>query len=211
MFALGKSWLLFAICFTQISKLLFVFNVSCELQPTFLFYVNSLLFMLSIIVVHVCVFTQLFFFLCTWTCLVSAMKNLRFCFCDFHDFVYIFLLYTFDVVVDVDFLLGLSSLNTTTNNITNFFVLYNHPIFNYMWLFDICNNVLLFLQLFTIFLNVLLFLWLWCNYKITHMSILINLLDFLFKNRPLCSFNHKISYNLVISYSVFIYTLRKYI
>jgi hypothetical protein len=57
MFALGKSWLLFAICFTQINKLSFVFNVSCELQPTFLFYVNSLLFMLSIIVVHVCVFS----------------------------------------------------------------------------------------------------------------------------------------------------------
>jgi hypothetical protein len=90
MFALGKLWLLFAICFTQINKLSFVFNVSCELQPTFLFYVNSLLFILSIIVVHICVFTQLFFFLCTWTCLVFAMKNLRFCFCDFHDFVYIF-------------------------------------------------------------------------------------------------------------------------
>lgn len=61
MFALRKSWLLFAICFTQINKLSFVFNVSCELQPTFLFYVNSLLFMLSIIVVHVCVFNQLIF------------------------------------------------------------------------------------------------------------------------------------------------------
>jgi len=62
MFALGNLWLLFIICFTQITKLSFVFNVSCELQPTFLFYFNSLLFILSIIVVHVCVFTQLFFF-----------------------------------------------------------------------------------------------------------------------------------------------------
>jgi hypothetical protein len=49
------------------------------------------------------------------------MKNLRLCFCDFRDFVYNFLLSTFGVVVDVDFFLGLSSLNTTTNNINNFF------------------------------------------------------------------------------------------
>jgi hypothetical protein len=61
MFVLRKSWFLFAICFTQINKLCLFFNISCELQSTFLFYVNSLLFMLSIIVVHVCVFTQLFF------------------------------------------------------------------------------------------------------------------------------------------------------
>ncbi len=114
--------MLFAICFTQINKLSFVFNISCELQPTSLF---------STIVVYVCVFTQLFFS-CVHEHLVFTMKNLRFCFCDFHDFVYYFLLYTFDVVVDVNFLLGLSSLNTTTNNIANFFVLCNHPICDYM-------------------------------------------------------------------------------
>jgi hypothetical protein len=157
MFALGNLWLLFIICFTQITKLSFVFNVSCELQPTFLFYFNSLLFILSIIVVHVCVFTQLFFLFFVYMNMFGfCNEKFKVLFLWFSWFSLYFLLYTFDVIVDVDFLLSLSSLNTTTNNITNFFVLYNHPICDYMWLFDICNNVLLFLQLFTIFLNFLL-------------------------------------------------------
>jgi hypothetical protein len=63
MLTLGKSWLLFTICFIQINKLSLVFYVSCELQPTFLFYASSLLFTLLIIVVHVCVFNELFFLL----------------------------------------------------------------------------------------------------------------------------------------------------
>jgi len=85
------------------------------------------------------------------------MKNLRFCFCDSHDFVYNFLLYTFNVVVDVDFLLGLSSLNTTMNNITIFLVLYIHPICYYMWLFDICNNVFIFTTIHHIFKFAIIF------------------------------------------------------
>jgi len=86
-------------------------------------------------------------------------------------------------------------------------ILCNHSIYNYMWLFVICNCILSFLQLFIIFLNLLLFLWLWWNYKITHPSILTNFLKFSSKNRPLCSFNHKIYCNLIIFYVNFIHLI----
>jgi hypothetical protein len=67
-------------------------------------------------------------------------------------------------------------------NTIKIFVLCCHPICDNMQLFIICNYVLSFLQLLTILLNLLFFSWLWCNYKIEHVSILTNLLDFSSKN-----------------------------
>lgn len=144
-------------------------QLSCSMLIVCCSYSQLLLFMYM--------FSPNFFFLVCMDMFYFCNEKFKVLFLWFSWICLYFLLYTFDVVVDVDFLLSLSSLNTTTNNITNFFVSYNHPICDYMWLFDICNNVLLFLQLFTIYLNFYLFLWLWCNYKFTHLSILTNFLD----------------------------------
>ncbi len=83
----------------------------------------------------------------------------------------------------------------------------NYSICNGMWLFVICNYVLSFLELITIPLILILFFWSWCNYKIAHLSILINFLGFSFNNKPLCSFTCKINYNLVTFYGAFIQLL----
>ncbi len=86
-------------------------------------------------------------------------------------------------------------------------LLCNHPICDYMWLSIICNYVLSFLQLLTVLLKLLFILWLWCKYKIAHLFISINSFNFSSKNRLICSFNHKINYNSVISYGVIIHLM----
>jgi len=73
-----------------------------------------------------------------------------------------------------------------------------------MQLSIICNYVLSLLQVLTILLNLYYF----CDYDvITKLHILPYLLNFSSKNRPLCSFGHKITYNLVTFYGVLIHLL----
>jgi hypothetical protein len=91
---------------------------------------------------------------------------------------------------------------------TRILVLCNHPICDYVQLFVTCNYVLSFLQLIAIISNLLLFLFHYgATIKLYILPYWLTYYIFPSKICLLCSFSHKINYNLVISYYVLMHLM----